>query len=90
MEELAEGIFKPIFRLVLWILRILQFLAWDLLVSSVGWSIGWFFYRTITFGYFPKESLGDLESCSWSKALFVELTGLAILASLIVFISGLV
>jgi len=90
MEELVDGIFRPIFKLILWVLRILQFIAWDLLVSYVGWSIGWFFYRTITFGRFPSEGLGELDNCSCSKAVLVEFTGLAILAGAILLISGLV
>ena len=88
MEELADGLFKSILRLILLVLRVLQFLAWDLLFSYVGWSIGWCFYRTISFGKFPSESLGDLETSSWGKALFIELTGLAILGSLTVLIVG--
>ncbi len=90
MEELADGLFRPILRLILWALRILQFLAWELLVSYIGWSIGWFFYRVITLGNFPGENLNDLDNCSWGKALFIEFTGLAILGSVIFLIAGLV
>ena len=89
MEELVEGIFRPIVKLILLVLRFLQFLAWDLLVTHVGWSIGWFFYRTITLGHFPNEGLDDLDNCSWGKALIVELTGLGLLASAIMLLSAL-
>lgn len=88
MEELADGLFRPILKLILGFLRVLQFLAWDLLFSYIGWSIGWCFYRIISFGKYPNEGIGDLDSCHWGKALFVEFTGLAILGVSIVLISG--
>lgn len=82
VDDVLDGLFKPIFKLILAILRILHFIAWDLMFSFVGWSIGWCFLRVITFGYFPSENIGELESCSWVKALFVEIVGLVILCAL--------
>lgn len=90
MDEILGDLLRPVLRLFLGFLRLLQFLAWDLLVSYIGWSLGWTFYRIITFGAFPREGLGDLESCSWWKAILVELTGLALLGGLTFFIAGLV
>ncbi|GAA5215717.1 hypothetical protein GCM10025776_13410 [Corallincola platygyrae] len=90
MDELVGDIFRPILRLLYGFLRFLHFLAWELLVSYVGWSIGWAFYRTITFGVFPREKWSELEDCGWLKAIFVEFTGLAILAALICMMAELV
>lgn len=90
MDEFVDGLFRPLLRLILWVLRILQFLAWDLLFSYIGWSIGWFFYRGITFGRFPGEALSDLDNCNFGKSLLVELTGLTILGGVILLITGLV
>ncbi len=90
MEEIAEHLLKPLIRLVVGILRALLFIGWDLLVEYVGWSIGWAFYRLVSFGQFPKEKLSELDQVSWSFALFVELTGLSILGILIYLLSQLI
>ena len=91
MEEiLAEGFFKPVLRLLLGFLRILQFLAWDLFVSCVGWSVGWFFLRLITVGKFPSERLGDQHVCSFVKAMFVEFIGLAVIGGSIFMLMKLI
>jgi hypothetical protein len=90
MEEIAEHLLKPLIRLVVGILRALLFIGWDLLVEYVGWSIGWAFYRLVSFDKFPKEKLCELDQVSWSFALFVELTGLSILGILIYLLSQLI
>jgi len=83
MDELFELLLKPVLNIILIILRILQFLAWDLLFSSIGWTIGWAFYRCITFGHFPREQLRDLDNCSLILSIFIEITGLVILGGAI-------
>jgi len=62
------------------ILRVLWWLGWDFMFCTVGWSIGWCFFRVITFGRFPAEALGELGEAPWIVAVLVELTGLALLA----------
>ncbi|KZN61743.1 hypothetical protein [Pseudoalteromonas luteoviolacea] len=89
MTELFEGLFYTVARVVLGILRLLHFLAWHIGFSTVGWSIGWYFYRSLSIGFFPRESLDDEESCHWFKALVIELSGLMILISVIKVLSGL-
>lgn len=84
MDDIADGMLRPLGKLLLGCLRILQFLAWDLLFSHVGWTIGWCFLRVPSFGAYPKEKLTELDQCSWRKALFVEMLGLAILCLLVV------
>jgi len=90
MDELAEGAFRPILKLLLMILRGLSFVAWELLVEYVGWSIGWAFYRVVTFGKFPSSGWRELENASTPLALFVEFTGLGLLAGSIYLLSGLI
>ncbi len=86
MEELAEVLIRPIAKLISGILRVLNFLAFELYIEWVGWTIGWFFYRSVSFGQFPSESLNELCQASFCKIVIVEFTGLAILGSLIYFI----
>jgi hypothetical protein len=62
------------------VLRALWWLAWDFGVETIGWSIGWGFYRLATAGRFPCERLGDQDEASSGTAFLVEATGLVILA----------
>jgi hypothetical protein len=90
MEELVEVVGRSIVKFVIGFLRVLLFIGWELFFEFVGWSIGWAFYRVVSFGRFPKVSIGDLEKVSTGTALLVELTGLAVLAGLIYLLSQLV
>jgi hypothetical protein len=62
------------------VLRALWWLAWDFGVETIGWSIGWGFYRLATGGRFTHERLGEQDEAGSGVALFVEVTGLVILA----------
>lgn len=73
---------------LLFVLRALWWLAWDLLVEGIGWTIGWVFYRALTFGRFPDFGVNEQENASYPLRLSVELTGLAILAVAIWLLSG--
>lgn len=77
--DLDDAIGLPRAMLVA-VLRALWWLAWDFGVESVGWAIGWGFYRLVTGGRFPRERLGEQDEGSAGVVLFVEVTGLVILA----------
>jgi hypothetical protein len=62
------------------ILRMLWWLGWDFAFCTIGWSIGWCFFRVLTFGRFPAEALGELDDAPWIVAVLVETSGLALLA----------
>lgn len=62
------------------VLRALWWLAWDFGVETIGWSIGWAFFRAITGGRFPAERLGEVDEASFGVACLVETVGLALLA----------
>jgi len=62
------------------ILRVLWWLGWDFAFCTIGWSIGWCFFRTITFGRFPAERFGELDEAPWIVVALVETSGLALLA----------
>ena len=88
MEEFIEFLVRIIIKPILWVLRILQFLAYDLLVERIGWFFGWVFLRIVTFGYVPKESLKDIDNVHWSKALAIEIFGLFVLAGLVLLVES--
>ncbi len=90
MEDVADGLLKPVLKLILLLLRGLQFLAWDLLIESIGWTIGWYFYRIVTLGRYPAECQSEQDETYWAKALFIEATGLLVLAGLIALLSAIV
>ncbi|WP_196139744.1 hypothetical protein [Aliikangiella sp. G2MR2-5] len=81
MEELAEGLFKAMLRVLSGGLRVLLFIGWDLMVERVGWTIGWCFYRAVTFGKFPTENVDEIDKAPMPTQLFVEFSGLAFLAA---------
>ena len=62
------------------VLRALWWLAWDFGVETIGWAIGWGFYRLATAGRFPGERLGEQDEAGGGTAFLVETTGLVILA----------
>jgi hypothetical protein len=70
-------------RPILWIARALWWLAWDFMVHTIGWSIGWYIWRGLTFGRFPEADLKEMEQASFWVSVLVELTGLAALGGAI-------
>jgi hypothetical protein len=76
MIEPEDIILKPLAMC----LRFLLWLGWDLLIQTIGWSIGWSFFRIITIGHFPTQAINELENTNQYLATFIELTGLGILA----------
>ncbi|MCB4362913.1 hypothetical protein KIH07_04165 [Hydrogenophaga taeniospiralis] len=61
-------------------LRVLRWLAMDLLIQTVGWSIGWFVLRVLTLGRCPGERLGGVDEAAPGTAFVVEVVGLGVLA----------
>ena len=74
--------------LLLGVLRALWWLAYDFLIQTIGWSVGWLTLRLLSFGKLPKEPLSALDQVSFGLALFIELIGLITLACLILLLSG--
>ncbi len=66
--------------LLLGVLRVLWWLAWDFFVETIGWTIGWCVLRLLTLGRYPKERLSELDHAPTATAIFVEMVGLAVLA----------
>ncbi len=89
MDEISDYLIRPIFRIILGLLRVLQFFAWDVFVEPIGWTIGWCFYRTLSFGHWPQENLTELDRAGVLKSLFIELTGLGVLGLAIFLVTKL-
>ncbi|AKJ31943.1 hypothetical protein AAW51_5252 [Caldimonas brevitalea] len=87
MLDADDLLFRPV-SLLLVVLRACWWLAWDFCVQTIGWSIGWAVYRLLTLGRFPSEGVFDADEASGGVALVVEVTGLAVLASAIWYLSG--
>jgi hypothetical protein len=67
--------------ILLGVLRVLWWLAWDFCVQTVGWSIGWCVLRVLTLGRFPEERLGGVDEAGTYTAFVVEVVGLGVLAA---------
>jgi hypothetical protein len=82
MFEIAD-LLRPAF----WALRILWWLAWELLVRTIGWTIGWAIWRTLTFGRYPDADIGELDEMAFWPGVMIELTGLIALAGALFWLS---
>jgi hypothetical protein len=67
--------------IVLAILRVLWWLAWDFCIQTVGWSIGWCVLRLLSLGRYPEERLGGVDGAAPGTAVLVEIIGLGVLAA---------
>lgn len=79
--ELSRGFLVGVLRLLWW-------LAWELMVETIGWTIGWFFWRMVSLGRFPAEGLGEQEAAPWTTHLALQVTGLALLGLAIGALTG--
>lgn len=82
MEEIVTEAGRPLYRLFYYFIRVLLWLAWDLSVQIIGWSIGWFMLRVMTIGYFPKYRWSEQGKAPLWLALAIEFFGLSILGLL--------
>ena len=79
MDDLFSEALGPLFR---GLFRIGRFLVWELLFESIGWTIGWMFWRGVTLGRFPRVKWSELEQADFVTSLVVEGSGIAILVGL--------
>ncbi len=80
MEEVVAEAGRPLFRLFYYIFRGLLWLAWDLSVEIISWSIGWGILRIITFGKYPQYQFSEQDKASPWQAILIEFFGIAILS----------
>ncbi len=70
-------------RPLVWVLRLLLWLAWEFLFETVGWWIGWTVCRCLSLGHFPSVGIAEGESVPWPLRVMVELLGIAALVALL-------
>jgi len=69
-------------RLVTFPLFMSLFIAYELILKSLCCWLGWYFYRFITLGQFPKNARADLYKTELWIQFIIVLTGLCLLSSL--------
>lgn len=74
--------------LVLGVLRVLWWLAWDVCIETVAWSVGWCTLRIVTLGRYPRERFGGVDDAGTGTALLVGIIGLVVLALGIWWLAG--
>ena len=74
--------------LVVGVLRVLWWLAWEVCIQTVGWSVGWCVLRIVTLGRFPQERFGGVDEAETGTAILVEIVGLLVLAVGIWWLAG--
>lgn len=87
MDELAEGLLSVVARFLITTLKVVRFIAWDLLFEVIGWAIGWSFLRLVTFGRFPKQGWRGVDDAHGLLAFTVELLGISIICLTIMLLS---
>ena len=75
-------------RFILAVARGLFWLAWEFLIHTIGWSIGWTLCRLISLGTFPKVQISELDDTPLSIAIIVEIIGLAFLVCIIYWLTN--
>ena len=74
--------------LVVGVLRVLWWLAWEVCIQTVGWSVGWCVLRIVTLGRYPQERFGGVDDAETGTAILVEIVGLLVLALAIWWLAG--
>ena len=82
-DLIADVVARPLVRAVLWIARGLWWLAWDIGVELVAWSVGWPVCRVLTFGRLPRVGFKGIgEVSEWESALVEGLGILSLVVSI--------
>lgn len=75
--DIIDFAWRPLYL----VLRFLLWLAWDFLVWSIAWGLGWPVWRALTLGRFPHVGIRDYEDAGVLEAFLVCGTGLAVLGA---------
>ncbi len=73
--ELLDFLARPVLALG----RFLLWLAWEFLVYTIFWMMGWPVWRMLTLGRFPHAGIREYEEAGALEALMVCAVGLAVL-----------
>lgn len=85
----VDDLVKPVARLVFFVARALWWLSVELLVETIGWSIGWCVMRALTLGRYPDIGIGDMEEANGWARILVQVVGLVALAGALGWLAGI-
>lgn len=69
-------------QVVLGVMQLAWWLAWDVAVCGLGWVVGWPLLRALSLGRFPRCSITDPGSLGGGASLIVHVTGVVVAAVL--------
>ena len=64
-------------QVVLGVMQLAWWLAWDVAVCGLGWVVGWPLWRALSLGRFPRCSITDPGSLGTVANVVVHITGVA-------------
>lgn len=82
MEELAEGTFNSLLRIIGLIVRVLVWLIWNFGYQQICWYMGWPLCRLVTAGRFPQAPFFRHERGSTLAQIVVPTVGFISLITL--------
>ncbi len=82
MEEIVEGAFKSVLRLLSLIVRAAVWLILEMFFEVIAWYVGWPIVRLLTLGKYPKDPINGCEEASVFTSVVVAMTGLVFLIAL--------
>jgi len=80
--------FDPFSRPVAMAVRFILWLAWEVLVLTVPWYVGWPIWRVVSLGRFPGIAIGDQEQAGTLETVLVWGTGLLVIGAVAWALSG--
>ena len=61
--------------------RFFLWLAWDLFIHIILWALGWFVWRVLSVGRYPKLGLNEFDEADMFEIILVCGTGLVLFAA---------
>lgn len=69
-------------QVVLGVMQLAWWLAWDVAVCGLGWVVGWPLWRAVSLGRFPRCSITDPGAIGPIPSLVVHVSGVVAAAAL--------
>ena len=77
MEDIIIHLLRLLAQPLLFLIRIIIYLTWEVMCEKLLWYLGWPVSRAITAGHFPKSGIHEGEQETPFKFFIVALIGLA-------------
>ena len=76
MEDIVIGLLRLLAQPLLFLVRVIVYLSWEVLCEKCLWYLGWPVSRTLTLGNFPKSGITDGEKEAPFVFFIVSLIGI--------------